>query len=468
MTLAIEVRSATVLRMSRRLLLLIALAACGGGAVTPAMPRSGTNATAHKAAVAAQLQPFIDHEVVSSVVVGLYDAGKREVYGFGKGPSGVAPTGDTHYELGSITKVYTALLLADAIQKRELALDTPLADLLPPGVTAPSKDGEVIRMIHLAMHASSLPRIPASMPPTAADPYARYTEDLLYNDLNHLELPVAPGRVVSYSNFGYGVLGFVLGRKLGSTYTKVLTDRVLTPLGLKNTFVVAPPGLPDRAQGTTDDLTPAPYWTWDALAGAGALISTANDQLTLIDAELDAFAGGKLPLRAPMRLSQEPQSQEPNGPGASLGWQIDREGRYWHNGGTGGFRTFITFDPKTRRGIVVLASTATTLVDRIAGNLYKVLEGEAPKPPVFPTVAQLAAIAGTYDFAGTKIQVIADGKRLYIEGPGEPRHRMMPLTEREFFVEAIQAPVVFEREAGKVKRMIFVLGEKTMTAQRVE
>ncbi|MGE0398846.1 MAG: serine hydrolase domain-containing protein [Kofleriaceae bacterium] len=453
------------------LLVLATLAsACSGTAAPPTIPSAPDRDPdgPHAAAVAAQVKPFIDAEVVSGIVVGLYDGGKREIYGFGTGPKGAPPNGTTLFEIGSITKVFTALLLADSVQRREVSLDTAVSDLLPPGVTVPSKDKQLITLQQLALHTSSLPRLPPSLPTTATDPYAAYTEEMLYRDLIQTQLEHPPGTMISYSNFGYGLLGFALGRKIGGGYAKVMSERILRPLGLGDTYVAAPPGTPNRIQGTNDDLASMPFWNWDVLAGAGTMVSNVRDQLTLIDAELDAAAGGKSVLRAPMRLTQESQLDAASGPNVGLGWQIDREGRYWHNGGTGGFHSFISFDPKTKRGVVVLASTSTSLVDRIGGLLFKVLANEAVEPAKFPTPDKLAPLAGSYDFSGTKLVVTVDGKRLYIEGPGEPRHRLMPLTETEFLIEAINAAVIFQKEGDKVERLVFAIGDQTMSAARVD
>jgi CubicO group peptidase (beta-lactamase class C family) len=419
----------------------------------------------HRAAVAAQIQPFLDSELISGLVVGLYDAGKLEIYGFGAGPGGMPPTGSTLFEIGSVTKVYTGLLLADAVQRREVALDDAISELLPPGITVPTGNKIAISLRHLILHSSGLPRLPPSLMTPKPDPYAGYGEEHLYRDLLATQLTSPPGTKISYSNYGIGLLGFALGRKIGGGYPAALQERVLTPLGLRDTYFGFPPGAP-RAEGTNEDLQPAVPWTFDALAGAGALVSTARDQLRLIDAELDAAAGSKQPLRAPMRLTQESQLDEV-GANAGIGWMIDREGRYWHNGGTGGFHSFVGFDPKSRRGIVILAATSTSLVDRLSGILYKVLANEPTPPVTFPSAAQLAPLAGMYDFTGTKLSVIVDGKRIYIEGPGEPRHRLQPLTETEFLLEPLNAVVVFQKEGDKVARIVFAVGGSSMTAPRV-
>ena len=254
--------------------LVVFVLGCGSSAApskTPAKPASDVDPTgAHKAQVAAQIQPMIDAEMATSIVVGLYDAGKREIYGFGKGPGGKPPTGSTLYEIGSVAKVYTSLLLADAVQRREVALDTPVSSLLPPGITVPTKDGVAITLGHLALHTSGLPRLPPSlMQVQRPDPYGGYGEEALYRDLLGTMLESTPGTRVVYSNYGAGLLGFALGKKIGGGYPAALRARVLEPLGLEDTYVGGfPPGAP-RAEGTTNDLQPTPPWTFDALAGAG-------------------------------------------------------------------------------------------------------------------------------------------------------------------------------------------------------
>ena len=166
--------------------LLFAVAACSHAAsiATPA-PTAAADPGAHRAQVAAQVQPLLDAELVTGLVVGLYDAGKVEIDGFGTGPHHAPPDGTTLFELGPVTKIYTSLLLADAVQRREVELDTPLAELLPLGVTVPIRDNVAITLKHLALHSAGLPRLPPSLVAHSGDPdpYAHYGEDALYRDL---------------------------------------------------------------------------------------------------------------------------------------------------------------------------------------------------------------------------------------------------------------------------------------------
>jgi CubicO group peptidase (beta-lactamase class C family) len=453
--------------------LLVACVACGGAhgsprVVAPQLKPDVDPAGPHRADVAAQVQPMIDAELTPAIVVGLYDGGKLEIYGFGKGPGGKAPTGTTLFELGPVTGVYTSLLLADTVQRRLVDLDTAVSEFLPPGVTAPTADKTAITLRHLAMGSSGLPSLPPSLeraPNEAA--FASYNEDALYRDLVHTQLLAPPGQIIHSSMYGTAVLAFALGKKL-SGFDAAMKTRILDPLGLHDTaFVVPAAADARRVQGTTDDLAPAPRIHLQLLSGAVGLVSTTRDQLALVDAELDASAGGHQTLRPAMHLTQEPQV-DGDGANLGLGWNVDDAGRYWQAGSSPGCRSFVGFDPKTRRGLVVLSASSISLTDGLAKRLYDVLGGQAVPAPKFPDAAQLALFAGTYGFQGVQLTVKARERRLYIEGPGEPPLRLLPISDHEFWVEEQQIAVVFELKDGKVARAIFVQGQRQISAPRIE
>jgi CubicO group peptidase (beta-lactamase class C family) len=292
---------------------------------------------------------------------------------------------------------------------------------------------------------------------------------MLFQDLIQTELESAPGTQIVYSNFGVGLLGHVLAKKLGGGFSAVLQQRILKPLALDSTFITVPAdAAARRATPTNDDLVAVPPWTWtDALAGAGALTSSVRDQLALVDAQLDAAAGGKGTLRGAMRFTQEEQLEDRPSENAGLGWLIDPRGRHIHNGGTSGSRSFIGIDTKNRRGVVVLASTGTSLVDRLGGNMFDVLDKTAQPPGALPTAAQLASYVGNYDFTGTKLSIVEANKRLYIEGPNEPRHRLVPVTDVAFWIEALQAVAFFHKDGDAVKQIVFQVGDRQLIAPRV-
>ena len=455
-----------------RTLALVLLAACGGSTSTtkPVGPEKGPDPDGpHKAAVAAQVKPYIEGKILTSVVVGLIEDGKREVYGFAA--TGAPPTGHSLFELGSATKVYTGLLLADAVQRKEVDLDQPVSDLLPAGVTVPTAGKDVITLRHLALHASGLPRIPKTLfaRGDAKNPYANFSEDDLYLELATVKLDSAPGEKIVYSNFGVGLLGCALGRKAGPGYKEALAERILGPLDLDETFAgTVPPEAAKRiVPGTTVALEPTPRWTFeDTLAGAGSIVSSADDQLAFLAAQLDAATGGKGTLRPQMRLAQEAQLQN-DGDNEGLGWQIDAEGRFWHNGATAGYHSYIGFDPKNRRAVVVLAATSTTLAEWLAAAMFSVLEG-SPKPPiVLPTEAQLASYVGKYNASGGVLEFGIDAGRLTVQVPNSPPFVFAPIGPRAFWGDDLQMVVEFAvDEKGVVSGVAMRSGKEQVYAER--
>lgn len=452
--------------MMRLVAFSLLLTACGGShparTTTHGKPAGVDPDGPHRAIVAAQIQPLIDAELTPGIVVGLYDAGRTEIYGFGKGPGGKPPHGDTLFEVGQLTQVFTSLELADAVQRREVALDTPASDLLPPGVTMPTADKITITLKHLALHVSGLPTLPPSlMAQPTPEAFAKYNEDALYRDLIHTELIGTPGTRIHSSDYGIGLLSFMLTKKLGD----VMKPRILEPLGMRDT-AFEPVDKARFAQGQTDDFLPAPRGEYGGMRGALGIVSSARDLLRLVDAELDAAAGGKQPLRPALRLTQENQL-EGEGANESLGWNVDSTGRYWQAGGTAGFRSFVTFDPKTRRGVVLLSSSSVSLIDTLAKRLYDVLANiEVPKPK-FADAALLAKYAGKYDFQGKQVAITASGPRIYVEAPDEPKFRMLPISENQFWIDPLRLMIVFEQKDDKVSRAIFVLGPNQISAPRV-
>jgi serine-type D-Ala-D-Ala carboxypeptidase/endopeptidase len=453
----------------------LALAACSGGShpaqikhVAPPVSDADPDGP-HRNDIVTQVQPYLDAELADSIVVAIYDGGKREIYGLAR-PGSLPPNGKTLFELGGVTRVFTGLLFADGLERKEVTLDTTLAETMPPGVAVPTVDNQTITLRDLALNSSGLPREPLRVQPEAADPYAHYDEDALYADLVSARLTRPPGTAIIQSNWGYGLLGVGLGRKLdgGGGYAKLVRERLLGPLELHDTFV----GIPDVAsvrlvRGTDEDLQPAAAWHWGAMAAAGGMIADARDLLKLIEVELDAADGSQKPLRAAMHFTQAP-ALDRRGANFGLGWQIDETGRYWQSGTTRGCHVFISFDAHDHRGVVVLAATGLSApLDHIPDALYAVMANQSTPAPAFPTIDQLRPIVGTYDLSGAHLQVTLRGKRVYLAGPGEPPMRLAPLNDRELWLEALQSGVAFERAGDAIKAMVFMSNGAQRSAARI-
>jgi serine-type D-Ala-D-Ala carboxypeptidase/endopeptidase len=287
--------------------------------------------------------------------------------------NGSAPDADTTFEIGSITKTFTALVLAQAVVTGRLSLDTPVRDVLPAGTAVPSREGVEITVEHLARHTSGLPRSPQRFGLRAIwaagvrgeDPYAPINTPVLLEQLSRTRLRRTPGKGrIRYSNFGAAVLGVALTRVYGkATYHEMIEDIVLHPLGLTATTAQGETG----AEGHAFRRRPAPNRHLDGLAGAGALRSTARDLLRYLRAQLQP---DKTSLAEAIRLTHvllEPAARMTVG----LGWMrsLSRAGpMFWHNGGTGGFRSFAGFLPDHGYAAVVLVNDQRS-PDRVAMRL---------------------------------------------------------------------------------------------------
>ncbi|MBG0564841.1 serine hydrolase domain-containing protein [Actinoplanes aureus] len=287
---------------------------------------------------------------------------------------------DTRFEIGSITKVFTALALAKLTVAGVTSLDEPLRDLLPAGTTVPTRDGQEITLRHLATHTSGLSRLPTGMllgailRPRQPDPYAHCTREYLLGALGRAKLGAAPGRRFRYSNFGAGLLGLALANRAGLSYDALISREISTPLGLLGTSTGG-----DTTQGHRANGRPEAPWQLVDLAGAGGLRSTPADVVTFVRAHLSP--GGEL---APaIRLAAETEHRVNPFLTVRLGWMAQRlhakQGGHlqvFHNGGTGGFSSIAAYDPDTNVGVVALSDTQRS-VDAPAFELLKALQSGA-------------------------------------------------------------------------------------------
>ena len=274
------------------------------------------------------------------IVVGVITPNGRRVVSYGHlDTNDVRPlTGDTEFEIGSITKVFTSLLLADMVQRGDVALADPVARYLPAGTKVPERGERQITLVDLATHTSGLPRLPTNFQPKdPANPYADYTVEQLYSFLATYELPREIGASYEYSNLGGGLLGHVLARRAGMDYEALVRTRITNALGMTNTGVQLSADQRTRlAVGHNAQLSSVANWDFPTLAGAGALRSTTNDLLTFLEANLGTLKSTLAPAMTSMLTSRRPTGTP--GLEVALGWHVfTRDGNdlVWHNGGNG-------------------------------------------------------------------------------------------------------------------------------------
>ncbi len=299
-----------------------------------------------------RLLRFVGDGVVG-MVAGMV-TGDRELI-VSRGP--VSPDGV--FDTGSITKVFTAMVLADMAFRGEVALDDPLERFLPEGVRAPRGQDREITLLDLATHTSGLPRLPRNLLVRAtlhgSDPYRGYTVKDLHRGLAATRLRWAPGSSYRYSNFGFAVLGHALAFAAGDIYEQLVVDRVCEPLGLDETMLEMNADVASRREtGHARAGQPVPDWDLAAFAPAGGLRSTVADMVRFLRANLEPEHTN---LVMPLDDAQRPRRPIGASEQIGLGWHIREEGPAtvaWHNGGTGGFGGFVAMARERGTGVAVL------------------------------------------------------------------------------------------------------------------
>ena len=424
------------------------------------------------------LRERIDEQKRSvGIVVGVVEPGGRRVVGHGQlaTDNPVEVDGDTVFEIGSITKAFTAILLADMAGEGAVELETPVQRLLGPEVTAPTRNGAEITLLHLVTHSSGLPRLPSNMRPgNAANPYADYTVAQLDEFLSSHELERDIGETVEYSNVGAGLLGHALALNQETDYETLVSDRLLEPLGMSDTSITLSPSQQERlAVGHSVQLRPVANWDLPTLAGAGALRSTVNDMLTFVEANLGVQQSS---LQEAMAITHAPR-RDFAGPNMQigLGW-ITRSGHgrvlHWHNGGTGGYRSFLGFDLESQTGVVVLSNSGDGVDDlgfHLLDSRYRLVVPPALRTEVEVDPAIYDDYVGRYELAENVVfTVTRQGDGLYVQITGQPRVQVFPESETKYFYRVVDAQITFGRgEDGVVDHLVLHQNDMDQRAGRI-
>jgi serine-type D-Ala-D-Ala carboxypeptidase/endopeptidase len=295
-------------------------------------------------------QERIETGTYQTLVFGVVEDDKSEVAAFGKLDDGKVPDGDTVYEIASVTKTFTGMLLAKAVLAGRVTLDTPVAQLLP-DFKIPSRGGKGMTLGHLATHHSGLPQ----------EASGDYTAAKLKAFLAAYELPRDPGASYEYSNLGFALLGYALARLEHTTYSALVGREILDPLGMTMSGALGKEAMRGHVAAGHDYAgNAANQPDVDALVGAGAIRSTANDMLRYLKANMGM---DRSPLAAAMKLAQQPRRDMGKAERVGLAWMTTDKGIVWHNGLNAGQRSFLGFTSDGRRGVVILANTAVDADD---------------------------------------------------------------------------------------------------------
>jgi serine-type D-Ala-D-Ala carboxypeptidase/endopeptidase len=378
------------------------------------------------------------------MVVGVTEGNGHRIVAHGcRDTSGAGPVNEkTLFEIGSITKLFTALLLSDMANRGEVRMNEPVAELLPAGTRVPVRDGKAITLRDLASHYSGLPRVATNgdPPDRPGGPYAAYSAERLYQFLANHELTRTPGDSFEYSNVGAGLLGHALVLRAGAgSYESLIRARILDPLRMDDTVIAIPSRLAGHvASGHDDSLEPTSDWTFDVLAGTGGLRSTVPDLLRFVDAVCDQSSS----IASIIRPLMNPRDQG----GLELAKpHLDGVNALSKLGGTGGARSFVKCIPEWNRGVAVLSNAS---IDAVVDLGVHVLNPRRdlmsyPKEVAIDPVC-LARLVGRYQMNDWVFDVTSAGDRIHV--PIGDQHRVFPTSEWNFFHKS--APVQFTFEPG--------------------
>lgn len=305
------------------------------------------------------IESRIENGATPSMALALIDSSGTHFFNFGRTKmDGVEVDENTIYEIGSITKVFTGILLAQQVIEGDLELSDAVNDFLPDGIEVPTLNGGEITLGNLTDHTSGLPRMPLNFTPSNPNnPYADYSLDQMYEFVSNYEPIREVGSEYEYSNLAQGLLGNILAMNKKTTYEDLTVETIANPLDMPDTRIEFTTRMKENLAFGHRGQQIVENWDIPSLAGAGAIRSSTADMAKFVSANLGFIV---TPLVDAMHLSHRIRHDMADGMRVGMGWHI-REGSrgdiIWHNGGTGGYRTFVGFVKETGKGVVLLTNS---------------------------------------------------------------------------------------------------------------
>ncbi len=442
-------------------------------------------------------------KMATGIVVGIVQPGSSRIVSYGVlGQDDKQKVdGDTEFGIGSITKVFTALVLTDMVRQGQVSLNEPASKYFPSDrVTLPTYDGKPITLVDLATQTSGLPLRPnnlvsgwaeqdemGQMLKTEYKEYAGYTLGDLYKFLSSYKLAHAPGSHYEYSNVNFGLLGLAESKRSGTPYGDLVRQLITGPLAMDDTRMVLSQS---ERQNTArsyiyyyGQLMPVPTEPLGPLDAAGAYYSTANDLSKFLAAVLGLEKSDLKPAMDAMIDIRRPGGMRP--PDAksgstqiALAWNVYADGDdeiVWKNGSVSGYRAFMGYDPKRRIGVVALANAQSDNgVDDIG---LHILDERVPVNmnvqkfyrEVSLSEATLDEYAGNYRYSPTdSMAIVRQGDHLYLIFPGQPKIEMFASDLHHFFLKVIDAQVAFDAvKDGRATTIVWHQEGQDSTGTRV-
>jgi CubicO group peptidase (beta-lactamase class C family) len=388
----------------------------------------------------------------------------------GKAPeAGKTPPEKIVFEIGSITKVFTGLLLAQAVVEKKVTLETTVSSLLDPKLKFADPRVAAITLKQLSTHTSGLPRLPDNLDVGAVedDPYAHYDEKLLIAYLTSAKLDGEGPYSCSYSNLGVGLLGHLLGKVYGMSWEKAMVTKICLPLGLNDTAVHPGPNLL-LATPHAEAKVVKP-WSFDAVAGAGALRSTAADLMKFGEAMLHPE---QTPLKDAFAIALQAQADAP-----AMGGQIGlgvflgkREGEMFfsHDGGTGGYSSSLQVIPSKEVVLVALINNNSLSGSAVIAAMSDAKPATPQKQKEISLQAEtMAQYPGVYELdRDSRFTVLLRDGQLWVNLTGQAFLRAFAKAPDRFFYKAVAAEIAFNRDQGQIQSLTLFQNGRELLAKR--
>jgi len=374
------------------------------------------------------------------------------------------------FEIGSVTKLFTSLAVAKLVQEKNLSLDTKAELLLPEGFQLPAYKETAITLEHLVTHTSGLPKIPGNLKmKNPAQPYAGYSESDLKEFLLNYELTRKPGSKFAYSNIGMALVGYILEEQTGLTYGRVIERYITDPLKMERTGITV---------GTKDSSSVAighrggaevPSWDLTVFEGAGALHSTSADMVKFLRTQMGLVST----LERPVQMMQRPLFDTDEKQGkmqdkVAMGWfyATKSDTILWHNGATGGYKSFIGYNIEDETGVVLLSNSTNSISDI---GFYLLDEGGYPlNDDVSLSKEELQKFVGEYRAGpGATFYITRTNDQLYVRLTGQNKLPIYPKSETRFYLKAVPAEIQFEVTADSAEKLILFQNGRKTPANRV-
>jgi CubicO group peptidase (beta-lactamase class C family) len=460
-------------------LLTVTLAMYFGVYVPKAASQNLTDAWVEKAA-----KPLIENRVVDGLSVGYIEGDHFGIVHLGSSNrAGKKADNLTLYEIGSVSKVFTGLLLADAVVRGEIDLHATADVENAAKIRLPSRDGVSVKWVDLSTDRSGLPRLPGNLTATSlTNPYVNYDSKKAAAFLNKYELPRKPGETQEYSNFGASVLGYLVAQKAGKSYQQLLKERITEPLRMTECTVSLDNDQKSKLATPHDkfgSLTPA--WTFSDLPGAGGVHATMRDMMRFAKAQLTP-PPGKSGEAIELAWKQQ-RDVDASGPAMGLNWFIAADGQTrWHNGQTGGPHAVIFINREVKSAVIVLCNTAVlNEIDQLAVQLVQKAAGieveydygksdENKLPPLEIDAVLRGRLAGKYQLTPSFIFDVKDvNEHLMVGITNQSTQEVFPDSATRWSYRGIDATLEFQLPTtGPAKSLVLHQNGMKQTARRIK